>query len=301
VLHANARAADIPVGPSPILNAQLTSGSVTIRVWNRPQVRITTDGRIDWRYLTTAQIPHIPSEIDFWSQTATTPLGSVTLPLEAFLLPALPGNHDAVTLRGYGATTITMPAQTALIVTRIAGRGDITISDYRGTLVATTNAGAIEVQRVAGTAYLQVLRGRIFVADSTFDRVRARSGVGPVVFSSCSAGQIVETSALGAVIYDDGTLGQGPAHFGSEFGNVAVGISGAPAAMHHSPGGNTTVTFGPGSAVTASSAHGSVLTYSGALGAHRDLLGRWPRGAVLLRTHGPAPMMRPPIRRRRRF
>ncbi|HEY9086512.1 MAG TPA: hypothetical protein VIN40_11355 [Candidatus Tyrphobacter sp.] len=303
VLPTKALAADIAVGPSVIVNAQLVSGSLTIRVWNLSQVRIVTDGRIGWRHLGAAQIqPRIPTQIDFWAQTTPTPRGDITLPAESFTLPPLPGLHDAIVARGYGQTTITVPEGTALIVGRISSSGSVFVSDYRGTLVATTNAGTIDVQSFAGTAYLQALRGRIFVGDSTFDRVRARSGVGPVIFSSCRASQIDASAVVGAVIYDDGMLGQGPVHFAAEFGDIAVGVAGAPTAVRHMTTGDTTVTFGAGRIVTATSAHGSIFTYSGKLSEHPEFLARWPRGGVLLRARGPGftgyRQRRPPFRYR---
>ncbi len=287
------------MGPSPILDAQLVSGSLTIHVWNRSEVRITTDGQVTWQYLTAPQIrPRIPTQINFWAQTTATPRGTVMLPLENFVLPQFPGAHDALVARGYGQTTITVPPGTALIVARISSIGGVTVSDYRGTLIATTSSGAIDVLRFVGTAYLEALRGRIFVGDSSFDRVRARTGVGPVVFANCGASQIDATSVVGAVLYDNGAFGQGPAHFASEFGDVAVGVAGAAMEEHYATGANATVTFGTGRVATASTLHGTVFTYSGTLAEHRDLLARWPRGGALLQARGPLPVMRPALVRR---
>ena len=331
--HGQARADDITMGPSPIVNVQLTGGSVTVRTWNRPQVRITTDGRVDWNYFTPLQTqPRIPAQIDSFAQTMQTLRGSITLPAESFILPQLPGIHDAFVARGFGNTTIVLPQTTALVVARIAGQGSIKVSDYHGTLVADTRMGVINVERFAGTAYMQVLGGRIFVADSTFDRVRARLGVGPVVFEDCSAKEIDETSIVGAVVYDNGSFAEGPAHFASEYGNVAVGVGSRDVQLSGHSGGNGSVfsDFGAGAAVnrpnapgdaivtigsggpvvTASSAHGSVYMYRGMLSSHPQFLAQWPRAGVLLQARGaplpparfaPPPRFarRPPVRIRR--
>jgi hypothetical protein len=296
-LRGYARADDIAAGPTPIVNVQLSFGRIAFAVWNRPVVRIATDGNVTWRRLPV--VPAQVAQINMWAEQLQTQRGLVALPEETFVLPPVTGTHDAIVARGYGDTTVTLPQGTVLAIGRISGTGNVAASGYQGTLVATTHGGAILVRNFTGTAFLQAVRGRIVALDSTFDRVRARSGAGPVIFSGCSAGQIDATSVIGAVIYDNGTLGEGPVHFASEYSNVGVGIATLPGASIQSVNGTATATLGAGGAVvTASSTHGTAFIYRGSLATHPELLTRWPRLGSLLRS-APA-MRRPPPRFRGR-
>ena len=80
-LAAHARADDqIGVGPTPWLDVQLSSGSLTVKTWNRPQVQVVTDGRVDVRHISAADAdPRIPKEYTTWSQTVSTDRGDVKL------------------------------------------------------------------------------------------------------------------------------------------------------------------------------------------------------------------------------
>jgi hypothetical protein len=288
-----ARADDVAIGPTPIVNVQLLYGHVAFTVWNRPIVRITTDGSVTWQR--SSVIPANVTQINMWAEQTSTARGSVTLPQETFILPPIAGPREALVVRGYGQTTIQMPQETTLVVAHVLGEGGIGVFGYQGTFVGATHNGALFVRNFTGTAFLQALRGRIVAIDSTFDRVRARAGAGPVIFSACSAGQIDATSVTGAVLYDNGTLGQGPVHFSSEYANVGVGIASLPGATTQSVRGTATVSLGAaGPVVTAISMHGTAIIYRGALASHPELLARWPRIAPLFRI---APFMRrPPLR-----
>lgn len=294
---AQARADDIAAGAAPVVNVQLLYGHVAFVVWNRPVIRITTDGSVSWQ-----RVPVMPSnvaQINMWAEQTQTLHGTVTLPQEAFVLPPISGTRDAIVARGYGETTIEMPQGTVLAVAHVLGQGGASVSGYQGIFVAAVHDGTIVVQNFTGTAFLQALRGRIVALDSTFDRVRARAGAGPVIFSRCSAGQIDATSVTGAVLYDNGTLGQGPVHFSSEYANVGVGIASLPGATaEQGVRGTATASLGTGGpVVTATSVHGMAFIYRGSIAAHPELLSRWPRLAPLVRI---APFrMRPPLRQPR--
>lgn len=297
-LCATARADDIGVGPAPIVNVQLRSGDASVTVWNRPYVEIVSEGAVSWRNV--AAPTRLPTEMNFWAQQIPTERGILTLPAELFELPPIVGVHDAVIARGFGNTTIAVPQDTALVVVRAAGIGAIDVSGYQGTLVAVARNGIVRVQNAGGTAYLQSLRGGIFVTDSSFDRVRARTAIGPVIFSNCQAAQVDETSIAGAVFFDNGTLGQGPVHFASEYGNVGIGIWGlSGATRRQQQGGAATATLASGAVVTASSTHANAFIYQGSLTQHPELISRWPRlqrfVPPLMR---PPPILRTPPRRR---
>jgi hypothetical protein len=295
-LRAPAYAYDVAVGPAPIVSIQLEAGSASVTVWNRPYVEIVSQG-VTWRHV--AAPSHLPTEMNFWAQQVPSERGPLTLPAELFELPPITGLHDAVVARGFGDTTVLIPQDTALVVVRTVGRGTIDVSGYQGTLVAVARNGVVRARNIGGTAYLQSLRGGIFVTDSTFERVRARTAAAPVIFSNCQAAQIDETSVAGAVIFDNGTLGQGPVHFASEFGNVGIGISGLSPRWQQQ-GGAVTATLAGGTVVTATSTHGSAFMYQGSLTQHPELLNRWPRlqrFAPSLPFRPPA-FVRPPARRR---
>lgn len=291
-----ARADDIAAGPGPIVNVQLDNGHIAFVTWNRPFVRITTAGNVNW-----SRVPATPSstlQVNMWADSTQTFFGTVTLPAEPFFLPPIPGVRDAIVARGYGDTTVFVPENAALLIGHVSGKGGISVTGYQGAAIAVAHDGAVVMQAFTGTAFLQALRGRISATDSTFDRVRARSGVGPIVFSRCAAGQIDASSVTGAVLYDDGTLGQGPVHFSSVYSNVGVGIASYPGTLPSEVvNGTATATLGArGPVVTASSTRGNAFIYNGSMQAHPDLLARWPRAGVLLET--PAAVRRPPLFRR---
>ncbi len=288
------RADDIPTGPAPFVNVRLTSGHVALAVWNRPFVRITTEGSMSWR--TVGVTLPAAAHMNMWAERTQTRRGPVGFSQETFVLPPIAGKHRAVLARGAGNVTVLVPQTASLVVVRIFGKGGIGVNGYQGTLIATTRNGTILVRDVTGTAFLQALRGRIAVVNSTFDRVRARTGAGPIIFSRCNAGQIDATSVIGPVLYDNGTLGQGPVHFASEYGSVGVGIANFSAAPAQSVNGTATTSLGAGGAiVTATSMHGTAVIYHGSIATHPELLTRWPRLAPFLRRM--APLRRPPARR----
>lgn len=297
-LRAPAHADDIAVGPAPIVNVQLQSGDASVSVWNHPYVEIVSQGVVTWRHV--AAPPHLPTEMNFWAQQVLTERGTVTLPAELFELPPITGLHDAVVAKGFGNTQIFIPQNATLVVVRTEGNGSIDVSGYQGTLVAVARSGTVRGRNIGGTAYLQSLRGGIFVTDSSFDRVRARTAASPVIFSSCQAAQVDETSIAGAVIFDNGTLGQGPVHFASEFGNVGIGIAGL-APRWQQQGGAVTATLAGGAVVTATSTHGSAFIYQGSLAQHPELLSRWPRLERLTPAFRLPMFFRPPPRRRPPF
>jgi hypothetical protein len=280
---ATARAEDIPVGQAPIVNVRVDYGQVNVAVWDRPIVSINSSGAITSQYV--PNVLNLPSQITMWAQSAQTLRGPVALPAEPFVLPPIVGTHDGVTVHGDGNTTIMVPQGTALVVARVSGRGGIGISDYQGTLVATTRNGFVTVRNVGGTAYLQSLRGGIVASESSFDRVRARTGEGPVVFTDCQADQIDATSVFGAVLYDNGTLGQGPAQFSSDNDNIGIGIADLPTTEPAQVlNGTSTEMLGPaGPALTVTAPRGAAYVYSGSLAQHPELLSRWPRAQNLMR------------------
>lgn len=319
-----ARADDIPTTASPIVNVVLSSGTLTIRTWRDSVVRIVTEGSVSWnRFDPRATAPRVPSSIESWAISVPTARGTATLPAERFLLPSLPGAHDAVVAQGYGNTTLTIPAGSALVITRVV-MGTLTVEGYRGALVAHVRRGAMNLLGVSGTVYAQVVTGRIVAVQSDFDRLRARTAIGGLFFEACSARQIDATAIRGTILYDDGTFDEGPAYFSTSDGDVAIGIAGGRATVSarsgtqslalelgsgadiRRSGDGETIEFGGGGPFVTALARGTVAIYDGRLESHAQLLSRiaLPRvlPSALLRVERlrPRPRARPAFRPRPR-
>lgn len=324
-LGAQARADEqIDVGSTPIVNVQLGHGTLTVQTWDRPQVQIVTDGAMNVRHLNPTMVdPNVPRQLNIESQSIGTPQGSVTLPAEPFVLPQLQGSlHDSVIARGNGNTVVTIPRSSALVIAHVRN-GRLNVNDYRGVFVAHVHNGPIYLNRVAGTGFVESLRGQVTANDSTFDRLRARTASGNLLFNNCTSHQIEATSTFGSIVYDNGSFEPGLARFESENGNVALGVRGAAQIGAHSDSGRVVSSFpngtqlrggpntaqatlqGGGPVVTATSHSGSVYLYNGAVSAHpsvqaqmRGVLPSGPaRGPV--QAARPVPVFRVPVRARR--
>jgi hypothetical protein len=268
------------VGPSPVLNVHVQRGRVTIATWDRPQVLISSNNPVDVRHLAPSQVdPGIPKQIQIASQRIQSEHGPVTLDAESFVLPELPGSqHDAVLVHGNGQVTITIPRSTAMVIAHMHA-GHLTMENYRGIFVAQVRSAGISLDRVDGVAFVESLRGRIDAFGSTFDRLRARTAVGDMLFQGCTAHQIQATSTFGSIVYDNGHFESGLARFESDHGNVALGVQGGAysglghvvsnfneeASVHGDLTTKQATVRGGGPVVTATSRNGSVYLYSGSM------------------------------------
>ena len=287
-LAAHARADEqVGVGPTPWLDVQLSSGSLTVKTWNRPQVQVVTDGRVDVRHINAADAdPRIPKQYTTWSQTVSTDRGDVKLPEESFVLPELHGSsHDAVVARGQGNTTITIPRGTALVTAHVDS-GQLGLNDYHGVFIAHSGDGGVSMNHVDGSGYVESLRGPITASDSSFNRLRVRTATGNMLFRGCTSHQIEASSNYGSIVYDNGKFQPGLARFESIHGNVALGVRGSAQIGAHSGSGHIVSSFhnnaqmqgsanttqatvrGGGPVVTAVSKSGSVYLYNGSVRTH---------------------------------
>jgi hypothetical protein len=317
-LAAPARADEqFDVGPNPVLNVHVNRGKVTIQTWDRSQVLISSNGQVNVRHLTAAEVdPGIPKTLQNPSHTIQTEHGPVTLPAEAFVLPQLPGTqHDAVVASANGNVTITIPRGTAMILAHQRA-GSLTLNGYHGIFVAHVRSADVSLDGVSGTGYVESLRGRVVATNSTFDRLRARTATGNMLFQGCTSHQIQATSAYGSIVYDDGDFAPGLARFESEHGDVALGVRGNAQIGAHSGSGHVVSNFddqaqvhgdpttkqatvgGGGPVVTASSAHGTVFLYSGSMYDHPHVQEQLNGNARLpMETFGPpqsSPYASPP-------
>ncbi|MEO6834548.1 MAG: DUF4097 family beta strand repeat-containing protein [Candidatus Tumulicola sp.] len=288
VLAAGANADEqIGVGPTPWLDVQLGTGTLTVKTWDRPQVQVVTDGRVDVRHIDAAVAdPRIPRQYTAWSQTVATDHGDVTMPEESFLLPQLQGSsHDEVVARGQGNTTIVVPRGTALVTAHV-GTGALRLQNYHGVFMAHVRDGGVSMNHVDGSGYIESLRGPVTATNSSFNRLRVRTATGNMLFRDCTSRQIEASSNYGSIVYDNGTFQPGLAHFESVHGNVALGVRGGAQIGAHSGSGHIMSSFrngaqmrgghnttqatvhGGGPMVTAVSKNGSVYLYNGSVRSH---------------------------------
>ncbi len=298
---------------------QMRSGNLTIRTWDRPAIQISSDYPVAARRFGPAAVDRaLPGgNIPIFATSVQTPGGPVALPSEEFSATSLTaGSHDGVAIFGgdRGATvTLTVPSSSAL-VWALVGRGSVQVQGYRGgTFVARVHTGALVLRNVSGDAYVEVARGKIAIDGSAFNRVRARTAIGNIVFHNCNARQIEVSSVTGSIAYDDGTFVPGLARFETQSGNVALGIAGGGAQVgaHSSSGriysdfargaqvrgGGTdaqAIVGGGGPVVTASSQSGGVYLYDGAFASRPALQRRWHPVGKILRSGPRRPRLRRP-------
>lgn len=284
-MTARAHAANtvIPTTPAPFVWIQLDGGTVTIRTWDRSAIQVLSDPSVTFSHAPPRELGG-PQQLPLWSQTVKTPTGDLTLAPEAFVLPPFaPGIHDALLIRGEGDVTLTIPAQTPLVLANVR-LGSVNVDGFAGTaLVAHVTAGEVHLNNVSTTAAVQVNNGPVFIANSDFPRLRLRTGRGNVFMTNCRASQIQVTSLVGSILFDNGVFDPGLAHFETDRGSIAIGVtSGVQVAAHSGTGrifydiGNDGSIFrspndaqgtlnGGGPVVTASSVNGAVVFYRGML------------------------------------
>ena len=307
-LGAQARADEqFNVGTTPVVNVQLTSGNLTVKTWDRPQVSIVTDGNVRTQQLDARDVASFPQQVRVDSETVQTEHGPVTLQPTVFHLPQLQGaSHNAIVARGSGNTTITIPRDTAMVAAHVR-QGNVSLSDYRGVFVASAHNGAISLDRVQGTGFVEALRGPINATDSNFDRLQARTTTGNMSFRGCTSHQIEATSTYGSIMYDNGRFQPGLAHFQTDHGNIALGVRGGAqintqtssghtvssfhngAQVHGGPNATEATVRGGGPVVTAASKNGSVYIYNGAMRYHPRVENQMAAPAAPRNPYGPVP------------
>lgn len=268
---------ELGTSATPAIRVQVRQGQVTIRTWNRAQVEVTSDAPVDARVLAPGAVGRLlAGDIEIFATKVRSPHGALQLPAEQFSLESVPDRpHDGVIIRAKNANaTITVPAGAALIVAGV-GRGRLSIDSYRGgTFIARIHNGTVTLHSMSGSGFVEAARGAIDVRDSSFDRIRARTALGPILFERCRARQIEVSAIQGNVIYDDGAFTPGMARFESQHGNVAIGIANGGSALldSHSTSGDTRARIGNGGPeITASTPSGQIFFYSGNLQRHPDM------------------------------
>jgi hypothetical protein len=296
---------------APIVRVNLRDGDIVIRTWDRPTVSVDGDPSLLVERRTTRQSGE-PYPLPVPPAQARTAEGPAYLPAESFVVSTIPaGPRDVIFVKSPAvgtnagaaptAVTITVPSGSVFVSAHTTG-GTLDVHDYRGgTLYATVFRGRISLTNVGGAVFAQSTRGALTVADSSFDRLRARSLTGNVTFERCRARQIEATSVNGSIVYDGGVFEPGLARFESTRGDVAIGTSGPAEIGAHAAGGGrvytsfdhavridgragqtSAVVGGGGPVVNATSQSGNVYLYDGSLRGRGQMGPEWdsPIGAL---------------------
>jgi hypothetical protein len=278
----------------------MRSGRITVRTWDRPQVQIASSDPVVANHFNPAQVARAlrGGDIPIFSTKVFTPDGPLALPPEDFSVPSLmDAPHDGVVIFGGDTAanvTVTVPQSTALIWTMV-GRGELRMQDYHGgAFVARVHTGTISLSNMSGDGYVEAARGPIVIDNSAFNRLRARSALGNILFVNCNSRQIEVSSVDGSIAYDNGTFVPGLARFETQNGDVALGIAGGGVQIGaHSASGGILSNFargadvrgngtdaqaivnGGGPVVTATSQRGRVYLYDGSFKARPKLQQQW--------------------------
>ncbi len=284
---------------APIVRITIRAGDVTIRTWDRASVQVDGDPSLAIVRRSIRQ-PAEQNPVLIPQAVQRSPRGPVSLPAESFVVSTIPaGPRDAVIVKSAvgtppGPVVITVPSD-SVYVFAYARNGNLDVRDYRsGTLVGFTTHGRLALSNVGGTVFAQTARGALSVADSTLDRMRARSLFGNLTFERCRARQIEATSVAGSIVYDNGSFDPGLARFESIRGDVAIGAQGAVQLGGHVAGdGRIYTNFergvrisgarddaqafvgGGGPIVTATTQGGNVYLYDGTVRTRERLPAPW--------------------------
>ena len=308
----------IPVGNSPFVRIRVRRGNLSIRTWDRKEVRVESASDVDAKHFEASAVAGgIHGDLPIFAATIPTPDGPLTLPPETFSLASVPqGDHDAVDVQGGddgSDVTVTVPSGTALLIAHVGG-GRLTLENYHhGTFVTRVRGGSVILRNVSGTGFAETMRGPVVAMDSTFDRIRARSAIGNVFFERCTSRQIEVTTLSGNVVYDNGSFVPGLARFESQSGAIALGVASSDVRIDaHSGSGKVLTSFdrhadvvaqtagdaqatfgGARTIVTANSAANSVYLYDGSIRSHQRLSGEWNPLRTIINRHRSTPPPHP--------
>lgn len=266
---------------------------IIVSTWDRPQIRIDSAGPITVEHQTRTLKLEGPAAHPIPILAVKSADGTLELPQEQFVVQMPPEGtvFDDTVITGAGVMHITVPQNLTYLGASLA-RGHITLRDLKTTFIIKINTGGVIFNHVSGEGYVQVLLGPISIRDSTFTRLRARTGKDDVVMERCHAKQIEVASINGSVVYDNGTFEPGIAHFESATGDVAIGLASGGAqiggqtqgqiftALDHGSNASArphevnAVVNGGGPYVSIASSSGTLYVYNGSLQHNGNLMHR---------------------------
>lgn len=299
------------------------SAPITIRTWDRPQVSVDDGGAeppiVQRRPGGRAPgvSPNVPYSVPIPAVSIADPAGGqpVTLGPEEFPVQIPPGSHDTLRIQvpPY-QSTVYVPADTSVL--SINGTSGTRIENYHGQLIAQQRAGPLVLHNVSGDAFIQNLRGQIFVVDSQFDRLRTRTALNNMIFQRCDVKQIEATSERGSIVYNNGSFQPGLARFETVTGHVALGVNGGaniavkgqpgqiyqnfdhPSQFNDRNGEANARVGGGGPLVNVVTRQGRVYLYDGSLMTRRQLPAHWGQVRAPLERARQQHEVGPPVYRR---
>lgn len=272
---------------------------ITIQTWDRPQISVMDGGSeppiVQRRPGNRAPgvSATVPYSVPIPAVTVPSPDGQpITLGPEEFPVQIPPGAHDTLRIQipPY-QSTVYVPADTSVL--SINGTGGTRIENYHGQLIAQQRAGPLVLHNVSGDAFVQNLRGQIFVVDSQFDRLRTRTALNNMIFQRCDVKQIEATSERGSIVYNNGSFQPGLARFETVTGHVALGVNGGaniavkgqpgqiyqnferPSQFNDRNGEANARVGGGGPLVNVVTRQGRVYLYDGSIMTRRQLPAHW--------------------------
>jgi len=295
----------MPAGTAPVVRISVREGTLIVRTWNRPQVRILSSDPVQSRSFAPRIVEQaLRGDIPIFSTVVRSAHGPIVLPAESFPLGAiLSTQHQGIFVRAETDDVVaTVPAATALIIANV-GHGRIALQNYQaGTFVVRVHNGQIALRSVSGSGYVEVARGRILASNSSFDRLRARTAMGNLLFTHCDSREIEVSSVDGAIAYDDGSFRPGLARFESQYGPIALGVSNASVQIGaHSASGHIfsdfirradvrggrndeRATLGDGGPIVTAASGAAIYLYDGSFSQHGSRGGPWRPGLAPFKT-----------------
>jgi len=177
----------LPAGDAPVVRVMMRSGTLTVRVWNRSDVQVSSAQPVSARsFRPEAVAQALNRSVPIFATTVFTPDGTITLPPEEFALTSLTAApHAGILIQALDANVnVMLPQGTALLLATVQ-RGRIDLQNYHsGTFALLLHNGGMRLLNVSGSGYAQVARGQIMVRNSSFDRLRARTAIGNILFEN---------------------------------------------------------------------------------------------------------------------
>ncbi len=197
------------------LDVNIFAGSVTVRSWNRDQVRIEGDGEGSRARL---EVDAAGSRVQVRTSARYGPAGSmdVTVTIPAWMATAIEGVYTDVTVQG---------CRCAVTVETV--KGDVRIEGGEGNVSAQSVEGAIEVQGVNGRVEAHTVNEDVRISDVTGD-VAAETVNGDVTLRGVR-GASVEASTVNGDVSLDGEFRRGGRYaLSSHEGDLTVTVPSNP-------------------------------------------------------------------------
>lgn len=177
----------IAVSAGTRLRADVRSGSIQVRVWDRSAVRVVSTGAGGERPLVQASA----SLVSVWS-SARRPNAAVALDITVprGMGVTLGGDRVEITVNGGSGEVVARNGSGRIAVNGGSGLvsaestlGDVDVSNARGRITARSHGGRVRVLRVSGDVEAESSQGHVVLAGVDATRLRATTTGGVIQFS----------------------------------------------------------------------------------------------------------------------